>query len=190
MARDLDALIRSGDWQRAETRLRRLARERDATAPVFYNLAKVLEAQGKWAQSGAWLKRAVSADVKHGKAWFELGRWLVDQGGAVSEAAAAFGRAAKLLPDDVDSWRNLARTTLRAGQWARALEASEKVLTLLPEEAEALAIAARAAAEERDRARAADYAKRLAVRGDSGALWLKALTRSSAGSLPLRPPRY
>lgn len=189
MVKDLDSLIRSGDWQKAEARLRRLARERGASASVFYNLAKVLEAQGKGAQSGAWLRRAVASDANHANAWFELGRWLVDQGAPVSEAAAAFGQAAKLMPDDVDSWRNLARTALRAGQWPRALEASEQVLALACEEAEALAIAARAAAEARDQAAAADYAGRLAVRGDAGALWLKTLTRSSAGSLPLHPPR-
>ena len=92
----IDALIAREDWRRAEAALRRAAARRGAPAGVFYNLALVLERRGKGAQAGTWLRRAVSADPGHGKAWFELGRRAVVED---APAAACEGlRARRGLP--------------------------------------------------------------------------------------------
>ncbi len=116
---DLQALLAAQDWPGAERLLRRAAKSKSANASTYYNLGKVLEVAGKPEQSGAWYKKAVSADPGHANAWFELGRWAID-GRDWPLAAKAFAKAAALAPDDPDAWRNLGRVTLRLGHWDQA----------------------------------------------------------------------
>ena len=118
----LPRLLASADWPAAERVLRRAAASRGATAAVFYNLAKVLEAQGKHAQRQTWLARALSCDPNHGLAWYELARVLVDTQ-ALDAAEHALGRAAQLLPNDADVALMLAQIRLRAGNWLGARQA-------------------------------------------------------------------
>jgi tetratricopeptide (TPR) repeat protein len=168
------------DWGEAERLLRRAARRTGAPAAVFYNLAKVLEAQGKGDQRLAWLRRATAADPAHADAWFETGRALV----ATADLAAAeraFARAAALDPTAVDAWRMLARVRLRLGHWAAAREAFARAG---PADAEARLAAYRIACELGEPALAlrdallADPALRPAM--------LRTLGQTARGRLPLR----
>lgn len=111
-----------GDWSAAERLLRRAAARPGATAAVFYNLAKVLEAQGRHDQRLAWLRRATAADPAHADAWFETGRALI-AAGDFAAAEAALARAASLDPAARDVWTLLLRVRLRRGRWAEAAAA-------------------------------------------------------------------
>ena len=99
--------------------LRREACRKGATAQIYYNLAKVLEQVGKWQQAGQWLRRAVLKDPTYAIAWFELGRWQLDQR-ALRAAYGAFKTAFELNQQDHDAKRNAARLALRLGDWNQA----------------------------------------------------------------------
>ncbi|SEQ91499.1 hypothetical protein [Thalassovita taeanensis] len=175
----LPRLLAAENWPAAEKLLRRAAGHKNAPAQVFYNLAKVIEAQG-----GAglfWLKRAVRADPRYAVAWFELGRGLIDARD-LPGAEAAFAKAALLDPSDAEAWRNLLRLRLRLSDWARARGA----LGHLPEDMETRLAAYRIAAElgeDVTNLRAALLADP-AIRPEA----IKALTRTAKGQVPLRFP--
>lgn len=175
----LARLLSRADWKGAEALLRRAAGRPGATAAVFYNLAKVLEVQGRSHQMRPWLQKAVESDPNHADAWFELGRALMATD--FPGAEAAFARSVALKPD-ADCWRNLARLRLRLQDWDGCLEA----LRHLPEDAETLPMAYRVACETG--AVATDLRDRMlcdpALRPEA----LKALTRVAHGTLPLKLP--
>lgn len=173
----LPRLIAAADWPGAEAILRRAATD-DAPASVFYNLAKVLEMQGK-PDRAAWLDRAVARDPHHQAAWFELGRARIDR---PDIALAAFHRAADLAPDDRSAWQMVLRLALRLGDWPRLAAA----LAHLPQDAETRIARYRWLAETRQ-ASAADRAALLADAALRPAA-LKALTRVARGTIPLRLP--
>ncbi len=173
----LPAMLARADWPAAEALLRRAAVD-SAPAAVFYNLAKVLEMQGK-PDRAAWLDRAVARDPHHAAAWFELGRARIETPAA---ALTAFHRAADLAPDDRDAWRMVLRLALRLCDWPRLAAA----LAHLPTDAETRVAAYRLLAET-GRATAADRAALLsdpAMRPEA----IKALTRVARGTIPLRLP--
>lgn len=176
----LPRLLAAADWPAAERLLRRAARP-DAPAAVFYNLAKVLEAQGKSGQMEHWLRRAVAAGPGHAPAWFELGR-CHHAAGAPGPALAAFRKAACLAPGDGEAWRMVLRLALRLCDWAGA----EAALGHLPACPETAAARYRVLAETR-RAGAAERAALLADPASRPEA-LKALTRVAIGTLPLRLP--
>lgn len=115
----LPALIQAEDWPRAEKVLRRAADAKGASAEVYYNLAKVLEAGGKAGQRTIWLRRAVAKRPDYAMAWFELGRAALE-GRDFQTALEAFGKAATLDPMDCDARRNLGRVALRLCDWEGA----------------------------------------------------------------------
>lgn len=179
--RALPHLIQTRDWPRAEALLRAAAAETQAPAEVFYNLAKVLEARGKWTDAGPWLDRAVAARDGYANAWFELGRWAIDAGD-YPKAFKAFRRVVDLDPGDADARRNLGRIALRLGEWdvAQTMFAGET-------DVEAQIALYRAATE-----RGADTRGQLAdllARTDARAAVVKAMTRTAKGRVPLRLPR-
>lgn len=117
----LAVFIAEENWRGAAAVLKREAGKAGAPASVFYNLAKVLEADKKWRQSGKWLKKAIQIDLNYQIAWFELGRWSLDQGD-FQLAFEAFRKSSELNPDDKDARRNTARIALRLGMWEQARE--------------------------------------------------------------------
>lgn len=176
--KSLPALLSDQDWPAAERLLRRLAKGKAPAPEVFYNLAKVLEAEGKPDQMKHWLERAVTANPRYAIAWFELGRVALDQG-ALRDAQAAFRRAAELMPSDADAQRNLGRIALRLGDWKKA--------------------AACFAPHSDKEAQVARYRIAAELGSDSRALrdallaqpaWrpevIKTLTRTAKGTIPLR----
>jgi tetratricopeptide (TPR) repeat protein len=175
----LPRLIAAADWPGAEAVLRRAATA-SAPAAVFYNLAKVLEMQGK-PDRAEWLARAVTRDPGHQAAWFELGRARLD---APAVALDAFHRAATLAPGDTDAWRMVLRLALRLCDWPRLAAA----LAHLPQDAETQVARYRWRAET-GQATADDRAALLADAAMRPAA-LKALTRVAKGALPLRLPPF
>lgn len=140
----LQALIAARDWPKAEALLKRAASAKGAPPQMAYNLAKVLEAQGKaLAQRRRWLKSALASDPAYARAWFELGR-LEIEAEAYAAALGAFEKAAALEPADGEAWRHIARTALRLGAWAKVQAAAGH----LAGDAEARILAWRAATEE------------------------------------------
>ncbi len=138
---ELPKLLDGGEWAQAEKILRTAAGQRGAGAHVFYNLAKVLEAQDKEEDTLPWLRKAVAADPKHALAWYELGRCKMSRN--LSEAEFAFRTAARLLPGDPDCWRNLARVRFRLEDWQGCAAALQE----LPEDDETLSMAYRVTCE-------------------------------------------
>jgi len=178
----LPALIAAQDWPAAERLLRRAAKDRDAPAAVFYNLAKVLEHAGKPAQCRTWLKRAVAVDPRHGDAWFELGRAAI-AAGDLTEALTAFRHAARLAPEDADAWRNLGQVALRLGDWQTARTAWGRLGCSPEADPEAVAGLYRAEAE----LGLTNLARAAALIADRpGPQSLKALTGTAKGHLPFR----
>lgn len=169
--------IRREDWARAESTLRRLAKMADAPAEAPYNLALVLARRGKAEQSGHWLRKAVGMRQDYAAAWFELGRWELDQHD-LAAARAAFARAAEFAPADLDAWRNLARIAERLGDFAAARDAWARI----EPDPEARVGRMLALLELRD---PAGEALRAELWTDAALrpLVLKALVRSSAGRL-------
>ncbi|EBA06611.1 tetratricopeptide repeat protein [Sagittula stellata] len=138
----LPALLATENWPEAERLLRSAAAGEEATAPVCYNLAKVLEKQDKHASREVWIRRALERDPAHGKAWFELGRLQLGAGN-LDEAEAAFSRAVEHMPQDLESWRMVMCVRLRLGLWDGVRDA----LMHLPSDAETRAVARRVADE-------------------------------------------
>lgn len=178
----LPRLFAASDWPAAERLLRRASKAKQAPAAVFYNLAKVLEAQGKHAQRETWLKRAAATDPNHVSAWFELGRVMLDEG-RLAEAERAFSRVAMLAPEDQEARFLLLRLRLRLCDWEGAAE----VLPSLPHCPETHVAAYRIAAERGEATE--DMRTALLANATMRADALKALTRVSKGSLPLVFPK-
>lgn len=177
---DLPTLVQTRQWKAAETLLRRQAAKPAATADIFYNLAKVLEADGRGRQARCWLEKAVAARPDYAAAWFELGRWFLadDQ---LRSAYAAFASAARHAPHDADAKRNLGRLALRLGEWETARSAWSAI-----DDVEAQCARYRITVETGN-----DAGQQLdALLEMSGArpVVLKAMTRTARGRIPLRLP--
>ena len=176
----LPHLLSRQDWAGAEALLRRAMIDPKAPAALSYNLAKVLELQGKGSESVDWLRRCVAQEPRHADGWFELGRALMVTDFVAAEAA--FARSVALKPA-ADAWLNLARLRLRLGDWAGCGAA----LSHLPQTAETRAMAYRVACETGAETAAlrADLLSRASERPEA----LTALTRTAKGHLPLRLPQ-
>lgn len=179
-----------GDWKAAEKILRRDAAVRGAPAPVFYNLAKVLEADGRGAQSGHWLKEAVRRDPAYAIAWFELGRWMLAEGD-LAGARRAFAKAASGDPSDGDAWLNLARLECRLGNWRGTLEALGRLAKTAAGSARELApeLARLRYRAEAELGETSPEAAVLLLTEMPGAESAKAVSHTGRGHLPFRLPR-
>lgn len=182
MLAQLPRLLARQDWTGAEALLRKAA-VKGASAPVFYNLAKVLEMQGKGREMAPWLEKAVAADPRHVNAWFELGRLRMDVVEDLPGAEAAFAKVVALGADDADAWRNLARLRLRMADWRGCAAA----LAHLPEDRETLPMSYRVACERGEDAK--ELRARMLADPTLRPAALKALTRVAKGTLPLRLPQ-
>lgn len=177
---DLPELLQTRQWKAAEKLLRREAAKPVAMANIFYNLAKVLEADGRHAQSGRWLEKAVAAKLDYAAAWFELGRWHLANH-QLRPAFTAFGNASQLDPGDKDAKRNLARLALRLGEWEIARQVWSDF-----DDTEACCARYRIAAEtgEQTAAQLQSLLKKASARPSA----LKAMTRTARGHIPLSLP--
>lgn len=174
---DLPKLLATANWDAAERLLKREAGRPQADPGILYNLGKVLEANGKWHQSGPWFERAIAANPQHQNAWFELGRWSLEHG-KLSDAFEQFSRSLELSPDDDDARRNVARIALRLGNWQIARQHWETF-----DDPEARIALFRISAELGEDT-SEELAHLLATRSDRPTV-LKAMTRTAKGKIPL-----
>ncbi len=137
----LPVLLATEDWIAAETLLREAVQSDGARAAVFFNLAKVLEKQGRTEEREALIKRALEMESGHAQAWFDLGMLRAD-GGDLRGAEAAFSRAAECRPQDEAAWRQVLRMRVALGRWIGVQEA----LNHLPQDAETVDAAQQALA--------------------------------------------
>ncbi len=176
-AEKLSVLIAEENWQAAAALLKREAGRASAPASIFYNLAKVLEVDQKWRQSGRWLRKAIRIDPTYQLAWFELGRWALDQRD-FQQALEAFLKASELNPEDKDAKRNTARLALRLGQWEEAREHWKSFSDLEADQARY-----RIAAELREYTD--DLQVALLENKKARAAVIKTLSRTAKGKIPL-----
>ena len=174
----LQQALQSANWPVAKALLTKAAQDTAATAPVFYNLGKVLEANCEYQQSGAWFEKAVNAMPEYAIAWFELGRWAINHK-HYPKALNAFLECTELTPDDTDAWRNLARTALRCGDWATAERAWQRF-----DDTEAKIARYRVQVELGNDGKA--LLSQLLSQADCRLEVLRAMTRTARGSIPLR----
>ncbi len=174
---DLPTLLAAQDWARAEKLLRAAAAKKTASADVFYNLAKVLEAAGKTRQMQQWLKRAVAAKPDYALAWYELGRRALDDN-ALEDAFTAFRRAHAADPHDRDAARSLGRVALRLGKWDVAAQCFAEFA-----DSEAQLALYRIAAERGEPT--THLSQDLLAQSDLRSEVLKTLTRVAKGRLPM-----
>ena len=176
----LPGLLAAEDWPAAGALLRAAAAQDGASAEVFYNLGKVLEAAGRHAEAGPWFERAVSARPDYQIAWFELGRWAIAHG-PLQRALDAFRAASQIDANDEDAARNHARLALRLGHWQEA----ERVWSRFSDP-EALMAHYRTITERGEDG--SGLRDELLARGDLRPDMLKAMTRTARGRIPLTPP--
>lgn len=87
-------------------------------------------------------------------AWHSLVGWACARHGKLDEAAQAFGAAVELAPDDLDSWRALARARYGLEDIDGALKAWQRVIAVSPGDWEAHNDTGSAFMEQNDWARA------------------------------------
>ena len=174
----LAELLATHNWAKAEQLLKRTIAKKHASPDIFYNLGKVLEAAGKYAQSGRWFEKATAAKPDYAMAWFELGRWQLNHH-QLRSALTSFKQASALEPADKDARRNVARLALRLGEWENALAASAGF-----DDVEALQARYRIAVETNQDART--LLAELLKNKEARPLVLKMMTRTAKGCIPLR----
>lgn len=113
-----DAISRQ-DWRAAEQNLRRLCKGAKAQASDFYNLAKVLEQVKKFEQIPIWLRRAIQHNPNYVAALYEMGRWEVNHGSALS-AYLWLKKAYTFDPSDSDICELFLSVACKTGHWETA----------------------------------------------------------------------
>jgi len=83
--------------------------------------------------------------------------------GKVAEAAAKFEEAVKGKPELIAGWEALARADKRLKAFPRAIEAANKALELAPDETDMMEVLAESYAATGDKAKAAEWKKKLPV---------------------------
>jgi tetratricopeptide (TPR) repeat protein len=81
--------------------------------------------------------------------------------GNFKEAAAKFDEAVKGKPDLIAGWEALARSQMKLKEYAKAIESATKALDLAPDESDMFSILADAYEATGDKAKAAEWKKKL-----------------------------
>jgi len=123
-----------GRLEEAEAVLRRAVRVRDAAAE--YNLANVLDRQGRGDEARAHYELALAIDPFHTRALNNLGVWL-DQRAKSEAAIAMLQRAVQTDPVNADAYSNLGSALIGANRLPEALRALDVALALAPDFANA-----------------------------------------------------
>jgi Flp pilus assembly protein TadD len=123
-----------GRLDEAEAVLRRAVQVRDAAAE--YNLATVLDRQGRADESRAHYEKALTIDPFHTRALNNLGVWL-DRHGENAAAIAMLRRAIDSDPENAESYSNLGTALIGARRLDDALTVLDIAVTLAPGAADA-----------------------------------------------------
>ena len=97
-------------------------------AAIHYNIGQAHSRQGRAAEAGEALARAVELDPAYWQAWNDLGTIHARQGDAAG-AAAIFERVTRARPDRPEPWVNLAHSRRALGRLDEAVPAYERALS-------------------------------------------------------------
>ncbi|MEE2804437.1 MAG: sulfotransferase [Pseudomonadota bacterium] len=111
--------VEVGSLSRAEKRLRRLARAFPDNAPVQFNLALVLQQQGRNAAAVEAFRFAAKADPKNPDVWLALGQALVAKG-EVAHAKDSLERVIGLQVGSTAAYMALGNIFVDSASWADA----------------------------------------------------------------------
>jgi protein O-GlcNAc transferase len=103
---------------------------------IFFNLAKSLSEQGKYAESLGWLKKALALDPKQDKTWLNYGECLFKLG-EVDAALHAFDRALKINGDLAEAYSNQANCYNEKRIYEKSLALHDQAIKLKPSLAQA-----------------------------------------------------
>ena len=134
----LSRLRRLGEAERTYEKL--LAFLADNPSPdqewrAWYNLATLLQAQGKLSRAKAAWREVTERVPQLASAHTFLGEVLMDLGN-FKGAVSAFSASSKLEPKVVSGWLNLGTSARLAGMYGTAVMATRQARTLAPEDAE------------------------------------------------------
>lgn len=102
--------------------------EMTGDAAIHYNIGQAHSRQGRAAEAGKALARAVELDPTYWQAWNDLGTVQARQGDAAG-AAAIFERVSRARPDRPEPWVNLAHSCRALGRLDEAVPAYERALS-------------------------------------------------------------
>ncbi|MBT3198932.1 MAG: tetratricopeptide repeat protein [Phycisphaerales bacterium] len=130
------AMMRSGGTTEAEEVFRPLLKSQKFATEATFNIAVILSSQGKLDQAEELLRRLIRTnetmnDSALASAYAHLGQVLVDlkdNKGALD----AYKESARLTPNDVAAWLNLATVARAAGSYGYAVTATRKAAKLTP----------------------------------------------------------
>ncbi len=116
-----------------------ISRRQDRQAESRHLYEQGLKACQKsdWEQAHQYLRQAIDTDEKNVYAWMTLGR-VEFQRDKLYEAAFAFQRAARLMPQRYEPHFNIGSVLEAAGYHQKAILSYEKALELAPEEVEVM----------------------------------------------------
>ena len=97
-------------------------------AAIHYNIGQAHSRQGRPAEAGKALTRAVELDPAYWQAWNDLGTIQAQQGDAAG-AAVIFERVTRARPDRPEPWVNLAHSCRALGRLDEAVPAYERALS-------------------------------------------------------------
>ncbi|MCE5279698.1 MAG: tetratricopeptide repeat protein [Planctomycetaceae bacterium] len=123
------ALSRLERFDEARQEFLLLLRQNADDVRARYNLGMILAAQGKLDEARHHLQGVVSRTDSLPSAYAILGQVLTDLGDSEG-AMEAYGKAASLQGDDIDTWKNYAVAAQAAGSYGRAIMAASRVTRL------------------------------------------------------------
>jgi tetratricopeptide (TPR) repeat protein len=129
--------FRQGDAEAGEALLRQAVEGEEDRDEAHYHLGLFLLASGRTDEATDALKQAVAVNPLHARAEATLGHLLVTAKKNYADATEPLVRAVNLNPDETQAWLDLGRAIGMIGQFDRAIDVYEKLLTRDPDNAEA-----------------------------------------------------
>ncbi len=119
----ISTLIRHGNFDVAEQRLRRILSRQPHSAKAVNLLGVVYLRQERYAEAEESFRRSIDAQPRFFEALRNLGEACLAEG-KTEQAEAFYGEALKIVPDDAQTHFALARLYQNAGQFQRSLDAA------------------------------------------------------------------
>ena len=124
----------SANYQSEEILWRETLSKNPNTFLAHYNLAVLLQSEGRLEEAVPHYREAIRTDPTHSDALNNLGKVLQDQG-QTAQAVDAYLQAIAIAPDSLDPRNNLAIVHQQQGQLEAAREQFEAALAIAPDSA-------------------------------------------------------